>query len=155
MRRSVSIGAVFVAVAFGHAPPASADMTGNDLWRACSDRLPSSPTYMINQMRCLSYIDGVVDGVMGLEKLVHMADLQEGRRVNSIFCLSGTVTSGQIMDVVVKALAENPESRDIPANTLVITSVLKGFDCDNREPHVFHMPSRQPQWWESAPVVDE
>lgn len=86
--------------------------TGNDLLRLCtSDNL-------LTFGQCLGYIQSV-------------ADFQSAfRAVNDQDqCIPSTVEAGQLKDVVVAYLQQNPKSRDIPGAALVVLAVADAWPC--------------------------
>ena len=88
--------------------------TGNELLEACEGSEP------FQQAFCLGYVTGAsdVDGAEG-------AAFPERRRS----CVPDSVSNGQLKDVVVKYLKDNPEERHILAAILVVKSVAKAFPC--------------------------
>jgi hypothetical protein len=101
-------------------PPIS---DGNGLLQACagSDE---------DQLLCLGYILGVRD------TLEQMADLlsQVQKRDARVFCIPSEATKGQMIDLVVKFLRENPEKRHLFSVDLIGLAFQKAWPCPNRTP---------------------
>lgn len=56
------------------------------------------------------------------------------RAVKSEICFRSTITSGQLFDVVQKALAADPEQRDRPAAILTLAAFSIAFPCSSKAP---------------------
>ena len=86
-------------------------MTGNDLYARCSTDI-NDPQGVGNYGFCRGYILGAADfyGTYAAE-------------MGASSCLSETVTTQQLIDVVVKYLRDHPEKRHAPASYAVIAAV--------------------------------
>lgn len=89
------------------AAPAHAEwMSGNQLYDTCSAASP------IDRGLCLSYVMGVLDGFRSMDLPPRTP---EG------------ATGGQVRDVVTKYLVYHPESRTLPARTIVKSAVVDAW----------------------------
>jgi hypothetical protein len=98
-------GMLAVVLGLAIATPASASfMNGNDLMKVCSsdDRLDKG--------QCLGYIKGVVD----------VAPRKDT-------CVPAEATVGQIRDIFLKSMKENPEDRDLLASALLAVALHEAF----------------------------
>jgi hypothetical protein len=69
---------------------------------------------------CLGYIIGVSDAVSALEQTGALPKL---------VCIPRGATIGQVHDVVVKYLSDNPDQHHYTASSTVWTALLKAFPC--------------------------
>ena len=120
MRHFVALSGFFLTVLSLSPTPAHANfVNGNGLYDDCkSDKTDS--LYHVKQSACLSYIQGIVDGV-DLENNYHKSE--------RYYCLPKNVTMGQIRDVVAQFLESNPAKRHLPAAILVVVSLEEVFPC--------------------------
>jgi hypothetical protein len=94
---------------------------GNWLYRYCS-----SPTGDISYAQQVALCVGFVQGVA--ETLV--ATKQLGQSTAPVPCYGeGSVTAGQLKDVVTKYLAGHPEVRHYDAASLVMRALVEAFPC--------------------------
>ncbi|MFG6660064.1 Rap1a/Tai family immunity protein [Sulfitobacter sp. 915] len=105
--------------------PAAADgYTGNVLLENCAPESSSFETGV-----CGGYITGVTAGM----HLPPRTDRASDRRLNfptfTYVCTGNGVTFGQMRDVVIKGLRENPETRNEPASVLVHRYLAEAFPC--------------------------
>lgn len=86
--------------------------TGNDLLRWCTN------TDNFSEGECGGYIIGV-------------ADAQEFFRAanKSASCVPADVEAGQLRDVVVKYLQDNPNVRNLGASVLVMAAIVNAWPC--------------------------
>lgn len=84
---------------------ATAYVSGNDLYAECS----------ANTQLCLGFVEAVADSFTSYEP--------------SLLCLPGTVTNGQLVDIVAKFLRDNPEERHRTAYMLVAQAIGAAFPC--------------------------
>jgi Rap1a immunity proteins len=97
----------------------AATETGNDLLKSCST--PSSDEYYgFERAKCLGYVLGAYDAFNTTSRV-------EGNIV--ILCPPEDLTKGQIRDIVVKYLEENPETRHESASDLVMLALSKAYPC--------------------------
>lgn len=87
---------------------------GNGLLEACTSRAP------LQGAMCIGYIRGVIDG----ENMM-------GTALNNkpLVCLSEGVTLGQVQDVVVKYLKDNPTERNKPSAGLIGIAAATAWPC--------------------------
>lgn len=97
------------------ADPSSAFLTGNDLYAECTS------SSQVAQVSCLSYITGAADGVRSGMQL-------HKDKVDSI-CIPEGVTRGQLKDVVVQSLRDDPVNRNLPAGLLVWGALYHHWHC--------------------------
>jgi hypothetical protein len=96
--------------------------TGNGLLTVCESQLGTH-----DYARCQSYIMGALAG------------LQSGHRLagaGQIVCIPSAVTVGQILDIVVMHLRQNPQTRDIASELQVWAALYRAFPCprENNQP---------------------
>jgi Rap1a immunity proteins len=91
-------------------PSSRAFETGNSLYATCTtDHTAFSEGY------CMGFIAGT-------------ADTMEGIRISNI-CSPEKATVGQVRDVVLKYLAEHPETRQNSAFDLIQEALVKAWPC--------------------------
>jgi Rap1a immunity proteins len=81
--------------------------TGNDLWNACTDGAPG------HNYLCIGLPSAYFDMMLAM-----------GYR-----CSVTGVDRGQVRDVLLKYLSDNPGKRNLPASELAITSLKSTFRC--------------------------
>jgi hypothetical protein len=102
-----------------HAPPAEAGiyLSGTDLFADCS--VPKeNPVYFSRTERCTGFIAGVVDATEGIRSL-------QGKP----YCIPEDVTLGQLNEVVLAYMQNNPANRSLAASALVIAAVGNTYSC--------------------------
>jgi hypothetical protein len=111
-RFPLCIALAAVAASSAAYPQTEAFKSGNALLREC---VSSNEVFRAS---CTAYIVGVVDSV-------------ESFRANNgnTPCAPRTVEAGQLRDVVVKFLQENPTQRDAPAAVIVTVAYAKAWGC--------------------------
>ena len=106
-------------------PPGRSDSltftSGNDLLRMCTGG-------EVSKLRCIAYIDGVMDLIGTLQGGIDSADHKFLWKLKAIRLPVG-VDDGQIRDVVVKYLVENPAERDHSAAAIIITALIQAWGC--------------------------
>ena len=96
------------------APAKASYMTGNELLEECTGNVGK-------QMSCLGYIEGVSDS------------LDLGRANNSRSgCVADGVTAGQLQDVVIRYLRNNPEKRNFDASVLTVIALGEAWNCKSK-----------------------
>jgi hypothetical protein len=88
--------------------------TGNDLNAACKSTDP------LETVACVSYIKGVLDGA-GVDRIIG--------KVPPAWCSRPEVTNGQIRDVVLKFLDNDPAIRDQSAAGIIMFAMVGAFPC--------------------------
>jgi hypothetical protein len=92
------------ALAAQNTPSTSGFLSANKLWLMCSeDTSGAAPTAVYSNGYCLGYIAGVADGLAAL-----------GRG-----CAPPGLTEGQLHDVVIAYLRDNPAERDYSAASTI------------------------------------
>jgi hypothetical protein len=91
-------------------PPRKHFLDGNQLREMCRQSLPA----------CRGYVMGALDQ----DLLWTFA-----QKKNDNFCWPPNVDSGQIADVVVKYLDDNPAERHYSAASLALVATMKAFPC--------------------------
>jgi hypothetical protein len=84
-------------------------VTGNELYTKCTSNDPADKFW------CLGFTTGVHD------------TLPQGPK--GLLCETPNVAAGQVLDVVVKYLRENPAYRDLPASLLAGAALGQAFPC--------------------------
>lgn len=88
-------------------------MTGNELLRLCRG-VEAEVT------SCIGYIEGVADAANVARSV---------KNSQGFYCPGPGVDAGQMLDVVVKWLVENPARRDNNASLLVMVALRGAFPC--------------------------
>ncbi|MFM7273629.1 MAG: Rap1a/Tai family immunity protein [Gammaproteobacteria bacterium] len=96
-------------------PATAAFDTGNRLYEDCS-----AENYF-NRGYCGGYVVGIVDTIEALQ----------GRGVlpANALCIPEGATKGQLVDVVLKYLGDNPDRRHLDAGALVPEALNRAFPC--------------------------
>jgi hypothetical protein len=89
--------------------------TGNRLYEDCR-----SGNYF-NRGYCGGYVTGIVDTIEALQA--------RGVLPASALCIPAESTKGQLTDVVLKYLEQNPERRHLEAGSLVPEALSHAFPC--------------------------
>lgn len=90
--------------------------SGNWLYAKCTSRSSN----LLDFGECLGMIQGVLDGVTADHMIA-------GRPVP--FCIRANVTKGQLRDVVIKFMEDDPSIRDQSAAAIVLFAVIGAFPC--------------------------
>jgi hypothetical protein len=106
--------ALAVVALFTMACAAQAD-TGNELKSYCTGRSG------FDSGRCHGYISGVVEWQLIIAAAQRMAPIK--------YCLPEGVTYGQIVDIVKKFMADNPDKTHWEASVIIHNAVLNAFPC--------------------------
>jgi hypothetical protein len=109
--RNLLVLAVMIIVLRDHA---KADFrTGNQLLDDC---------YPERGPFCIGYIVAIFDALRQQSK--------DGKLIGWRACdIPGSVTGGQVADIVTKALREHPETRHLAAPSLVAEALAQAFPC--------------------------
>lgn len=118
----------FIIISFSEVAFAqSGNETGNTLLEKCTSNNVAYNTV------CTAYISGVTHGAL---ELVFFLDevLPEQKKIWELspgkFCLPTNSTRGQVKDVVVKYLQDNPKYRDAPASYLILKAIKQAWPCN-------------------------
>ena len=90
---------------------ASTGFDGNALYGQCRSR-------GVDQIGCMSYIDGVADGVTMMMP-------------HSAICLPDGITRGRLQDLVTAFLQGHPDRRKEAASLLVMQALHEAYPCSN------------------------
>lgn len=112
MRVIVSLGATLVALAVFPPSAAGSSVTGNEFIQDCNSDEP------MRKIFCYGYVAGMLDG---------MAVGRVG--ISPLFCLPANVTVGQVADMTLKALREQPQTRHLPMRVTLAVEVIRAFPC--------------------------
>lgn len=105
---------------FSPLQPAHASFVdGNVLLQKCQAK-EREATYFQDRSYCIAYIIGVSDSI-GFFQIA--PDIPEA------VCIPANASSGQVRDVVVKFLEDNPAERHRAAEALVFTALAISFRC--------------------------
>jgi hypothetical protein len=96
--------------------------TGNTLYAQCSVR-EGDPTYYMKDAACLQYVVGIIDMI---ELQQQMSDAS-GKRAPR--CVPAGVTKGQVRDIAVQYITNNPDERHYEAAALVWNGLIAAFPC--------------------------
>ena len=93
--------------------------TGNELYSQCQDGEKTNGAAPPAWGYCLGYISGTFMATRGANKGV-------GRVT---FCAPSKVTKGQVRDIVVKWLEDNPAQRHYMAPSLIASALSEAYPC--------------------------
>ena len=102
-------------------------MSGNDLLPLCEasvdhmDGRPS-PAKATDEMRCLFYVQGYLDGITG-------SFLAQNASVPLPLCFPDGANTGQMIRVITKWLHDHPERLHEPAYSLTFAAIHASFAC--------------------------
>jgi hypothetical protein len=98
-------------------------MTGDDLLKQCT-----APDESVEHKQCGSYILGVMSGANMM--MIGTKQLHPDSTIYPVlFCVTPSVPTPQLIDVVVKYLKANPEGRKYDAGSEVLLSFREAFPC--------------------------
>ena len=118
-----AVGALALAV---HAAPARAEFVdGNQLYRWCTTAESDGIRHFQSQASCISFITGAADTIRSADRWAEW----KGRPKLAIACLPANVEVGQIEDVVVAYLRNNPADRHHPAAAVAIEAMNSAYPC--------------------------
>lgn len=103
------------ALLFGCLPAHAGFDTGNRLYEDCR-----AANYF-NRGYCGGYVTGIVDTLEALQS--------RGVLPATALCVPEDATKGQLADVVLKYLEQNPERRHLEAGGLVPEALNRAFPC--------------------------
>jgi Rap1a immunity proteins len=86
--------------------------TGNQLYSECNSG------DVTDVAMCLGYVMGILD------QIELYADVSKTRT-----CIPANVTAGQVKDVVLKQMIEDPANRNLPASSIVFQAAFKAWGC--------------------------
>lgn len=122
--------AIALIVAATAGPSLAQNMTGNALLYACTEKEAELSGY------CAGYITGITEGLrFGVGWPLMAGGGKTSDEVNQIsdtllmYCPHAEITGGQFLDVVVKYLTKNPETRHHSARGLVLDAYQEAFPC--------------------------
>jgi hypothetical protein len=113
MWQCISIVAISLAI-FSPAY-AGGSQTGNSLLDYCQ-----SPSGTPGWGVCRGYISGVLDALQAEEAVLQRPTL---------FCIPHGATVGQLADVAIQFLDQNPGKRHLDAASIIWTGMIKAFPC--------------------------
>jgi hypothetical protein len=99
---------------------AAAEISGNDWLVMCSAKRGSAPA-----LACSGYTRGVADGIFAASVA---NDISKHPELNFI-CAEANVITQQLIDVGLRAIKSNPETRHHPAAILLSFAWAKAFPC--------------------------
>lgn len=91
--------------------------TGNDFFMLCQDSNRESDS------GAFGLCSGYIAGFLGRDQLQGEA---------RSFCFGQSVTNGQLMDVLMKFIRDNPENRNRPLSVLSFVAFAKAFPCPKK-----------------------
>ena len=119
MRWKLSIASLAVLASAGLPPPAQAYfLDGDDLINHCSITVADE---RFDPAVCVSYIMGAYDAFM-FQRLVR----------NQPRCTPPTLSAGQLREVVVEYLLDNPDNRGMDASALVWNAIIAKWPACGR-----------------------
>ncbi|MGV2287717.1 Rap1a/Tai family immunity protein [Trinickia sp. YCB016] len=105
-------------------PLTAAAFTGGDLNKLCTR------TDVASRSACAAYIEGAADGVYNT---IDAIGGTTGPRVGQYFCLPADTRTQQMTDAVRKYVAENPNSVNYNASTVIALGLGKAFPCKSNQ----------------------
>lgn len=108
------------------------NVSGNDFLSECSevDRANDSNLAPVEQakiMQCLSYMQGVVDGVVHENVRIEMRGKTKAPPIP--YCVPGDVSRLQLVRIALKYVRGNPEKAHEPTVVLVLKALENAFPC--------------------------
>jgi hypothetical protein len=101
-------------------------LNGNQLLRYCSEK-EGSVTYWQSEASCTTYIMGAHDALISAAKsLTIWGEFETPLR---LICVPGGVEAGQLRDIVIQRLQNQPQERDLPASMIVHSALLQAYPC--------------------------
>jgi hypothetical protein len=100
--------------------------TGNELLRICEEEAT------FNRGACIGYIRGVADGIAqywAFQEYVRSSANPKAVITKAPFCMPKGVTVGQIEDVAVAHIRNNPSLRHHQAPALIMGALVEAFPC--------------------------
>lgn len=88
--------------------------TGNTLFSKCEGQDG------VMRGACIGYIEGISDEIQVMQRVGYM---------KRVYCPTADVNAGQLRDIVVKFLRDNPATRNQPAADLATTALIEAFAC--------------------------
>lgn len=108
-----------LAASASAAPATPRILSGNDLLQVC-ETPALDPDQATQNIRCLYFVGDIVFG-KGWRELISIEDAQ-GKK-----CIPEGVNVGQLKDISIKYLRDNPQVRHNGAEALVLQSILQAF----------------------------
>lgn len=114
------------------ASPSNAAVTGNELLDACNNSDPYRQSF------CMGYIIGIFEGtifgsfvtnIYYLPNDFPMKDVNIAVNLTTRFCIPDEVSRGQIVDVAIQYLRQNPKDRHEAARAMVYASLVQAWPC--------------------------
>lgn len=118
-RLGVFATAILIVAIFVADPSKAAMDSGNSIWSYCQKKISS-------KLICAGYIHGVADAIFNLGELGQPFVLWRA-------CYQNGITNGQIKDVVVQFLRDNPSLRNGPAPLLIAEALSKAWPCSKNK----------------------
>ena len=100
---------ILVAALASNSNAAPALATGNDLLAVCATQ----------RAMCVVHVNGISMG--------YQAGYWDHKE--DVYCIREGVTPDQVTDVVLKAISENPKTRDVYSVLLVTSALRQAFPC--------------------------
>ena len=120
--------AAFGVASIATASPASAEyLSGNVLYRYCTGT-EGSFSQASQSLLCSSYIQGAHDGLEAAGKYVSFKANMEEDPIR-VVCVPSGVETGQLKEIVVAHLRDNPADRNLSASVLVLAALAKAYPC--------------------------
>jgi hypothetical protein len=116
--RKLYLVALIASLASGPAWGQTVVNNGYWLYEQCSKPLGDA-SYVENVGLCTRVIQGVFNTLVN-----------SGRPLPDGPCFPGNVTLGQLKDVVTRFLAVEPERRQYPATSLIVSAFVEAYPCE-------------------------
>jgi hypothetical protein len=98
--------------------------SGNSLLAECSVQRDDA-TYYQSNASCVSYIVGVTDLILLQQQMTDA----NGQPVRQYICVPSQVEAGQVRDITVQYITNNPDKRHFQAAALVWNALGAAFPC--------------------------
>lgn len=123
--RAATVATMFAMSGAMHHDARGGFLTGNELYQNCTAALNTA-----QMATCLGFVAGFFDGYFfGYGEASHFNRSPGTPMVPATFCTRPNITIGQIRDVAVKFLRDNPQSRHLDAETLLTLAFGAAFPC--------------------------
>lgn len=116
-----------LAAATTSSPVRAEFISGNTLYRYCTGT-DSDYSQVSQRIICTTYIQGAHDGLEAGGRYVTFKIDSKDDPIQ-IVCVPSGVETGQLQDLVVAHLRDNPAVRDLSASVLVLAAIAKAYPC--------------------------
>lgn len=122
------VAAVSLSFGAGVAAGQASYISGNDLYRDCTAPQSDSTYYQLTAS-CTSYILGVNDAFVTGSIVAGLVRAEETSSTMEMLCVPVGVEAGQLRDIVVSHLRNNPAERHESASLQVLIALRTQYPC--------------------------